>query len=120
MDVVINEYIHENFKVNTTNGFCKVFYEPCENRPVSNLTGLIYVGTTLTQTFYTKQERELVPHSNYNKKYKAINGIIIPEDGQIVLIWDKYPGEHFLCVSYEHVTLENIVSPQTKWITEGF
>lgn len=120
MDVVVNEYIHENFKIRTASGFYKVFYEPCENKSINNLTGLVYIGTTLTQTFYVKQEREIVPYSTYNKKCKAISGILIPQDGQIVLIWDKDPGEHFLCVSYEYCDIQNTKDTSINWVTEGF
>lgn len=118
MDITLNEYIHENFRIITPNGNCKIFYENCENNNISDLTGTIYVNEKLHQTFYLKEENEIILSPIRSKRNKVINGFFENQNGSITLIWKKEPSEHFLCVSYE--CNKHIKNNFNNWIMEGF
>lgn len=113
-----NEYVHEHGKHRQSDGWWMVYYEPCEYTNVSDLTGAIYVGDRLTQTFYVKEGREIVLANAGNRKCKAVSGCFSPRHAVIALYWDSDPGEHFLCVSYEFQDREVLARP--CWLKEGF
>lgn len=113
-----NEYINELVTVQTDSGLWQVFYEPCENGPISTLTGTIYLGEDLIHTFHVRGDREVVVSAS-NRKIRTVSGAFIPCDRQLVLFWTENPGEHFLCVSYE---FSDRTSGRNKpnWLQEGF
>lgn len=118
MDITLNEYIHENFRTVRPDGRCKILYENCENRDISDLTGTIYLNEKLHQTFYLKEENEIILSPIKSKRNKVLSGFFKNENGSITLIWNKEPNEHFLCVSYEYKKI--FQKKHNNWESEGF
>lgn len=120
MQVTLNEYVHENCKITTNNGFVKVFYESLEQKPVESLNGIIYAENKFFQTFFIMEDGKVVINNPIsNKKCHVTKGFFYPTEGLIIFIWNKYPGEHFLCVSYES-SPDMKSDCETYWIEEGF
>jgi hypothetical protein len=118
MDLILNEFLHEHHK-DKLDSYFKVIYEPCENSPAKNLTGMVYSGTKLTQTFYLKNEREIAFTTIGKPKNKALFGYFVPTEKTPILYWEKDPGEHCLCVSYEFSS-KQLSELSINWHQEGF
>jgi hypothetical protein len=131
MDVIINEYVHENVKILMPNGHYKVYYEPLEIITLTRLVGSIYIDHNLIQNFELRNDREV---NSLTRNFASRLGLITADSGHenqaivgcfdtisnsIILLWNKDPTDHFLCVSYscnkKHLGLQKI-----NWSKEGF
>ena len=122
MDSTLNEYVHENFRVTTRSGKIKIFYEPLEHA-ASYIKGFIYYKGVEIQRFSNLQIdlvfgtifRENIVDSPF-----PVKGLF-NSNRDIVLIWNKDPQEHFLCVSYTHEYITNkFTNNKNNWCLEGF
>lgn len=117
MDVILNEYLHEHAKIKLDVGF-KVIYEPCDNQPSKGMTGTVYHSQKLIQTFYVKEDREIVLTTIGRPRNKVRYGYFLPSEKTAMLYWENDPDEHFLCVSYEFGPTN--LPKYTNWLQEGF
>jgi hypothetical protein len=119
MDVIFNEYVHENVKICMPNGHYKVYYEPLEIRIPTRLVGSIYIDHNLIQNFELRNDRGILITAYSDHENQAIVGCFDTLSNSIILIWNKDPTDHFLCVSYscnkKYLGLQKI-----NWSKEGF
>jgi len=123
MDIILNEYIIEDYTRTTPEGFVKIFYEPCDKKPAKELSGLICTASPWksVQDFNVKEnELEIQIETLVKKREHAISGVFIPSERLIIMTWNKHPGEHCLCVSYEYEEENNLSRLELDWLQEGF
>ena len=120
---ISNEYIHENVVHRLLSGEYAVTYEPMEHVP-SQITGYVtrerggptYAFSGEEVTYYglrlTISDHLACPSQCY-----PLRGIVW-SDGVIELVWNRNPGNHFMCVSYK--TIEPEPKYHGNWIQEGF
>lgn len=132
MDSVLNEYVHEVRHATHPEGGCLVIYEPIENPRLLSTFGCVIVGNRSCCPF--KGAHGLIdPINGENRVHgwartapngaKLQEGIFSSNTGIIYITWDKYPGEHALCVSYTFDTSpepEPVKQEPVNWIKEGF
>ena len=119
MHTIINEYIHENFTIESPHHY-KIIYEPCDNSPTNNITGCIYIDGKMTHTFMNDSENFNVLKIIKNSP-NILRGCVNLNEGLIVIFWDKIPKNHFLCVSYNFGSLEILNKKnEENWSLEGF
>jgi hypothetical protein len=121
MWIHLNEYVHENIKIQLQSGVFKVLYEPFENQFLHNLSGEIYIDQDRSQSFDINEERDIIISPSNNKKL-VVDGYFILDEGIVVLYWNMDPGDHFLCVSYEYgdVQKKYLKMRKINWSQEGF
>lgn len=119
MHTTINEFIHEHFSKKISH-YHKIIYEPCDNSPINNITGCIYIDGRITHTFMNNAENLRVCKLT-KKSLNVLRGYVDLNEGLITFFWNKIPKNHFLCVSYNFGTLE-ILNEKNKenWALEGF
>lgn len=127
MGIVTNEYVHEDFVREEQNGDLWIFYEPVDYVPMIGVSATIYVKGREECAFYGS-DGWLLPDGGRFSGACVMSGSFNPSTGVIKLLWDKHPGEHFLCVSYdfdegpiedeEELFAES--APRLNWIQEGF
>lgn len=115
---ILNEYVHVNEGENTDLGWWAE-YEPFDHlAQASSLVGYIYL---------TKDGSTAPIHWGRNNWER--NNILIGSDdvqyagflnNSIHLLWNKDPGEHYVCISYK-VDIEQFESIiKFDWKQEGF
>jgi hypothetical protein len=93
-----------------------VQYSPLDNKPVISVTATINIrgrevamiyggGGLIVQAITDKPRRDL------------LKGRFL-DDGSIFLLWKKFPGPHFLSVSYDWD--HNARPVRVNWLQEGF
>lgn len=113
-DIVLNEYISPDTKRLLKNGFYEIFYDPLEKK-AENLTGLVYQKKLEDIFFCNKNyKNKKILFNNLNN---IVSGKFFYKEKLISIIWKKDPGQHFLCVSYEH---RNDDYEENNWKSEGF
>ena len=118
MNTILNEYVHESYKIVLPNGKYKVFYEPLDCYAIY-LNGTIYKGSNLIESFTI---------TDHGLSFMAIQRSVVSgvvrgfffDNKLIVLIWNKDPGEHFLCVSYDCCDVNPFFLNNKEWSREGF
>jgi hypothetical protein len=122
MNSTLNEYVHESFRVTTRSGKIKVFYEPIDYTAL-HIEALVYrQGTKINEFFNSQQDLVFRPilRENVINDPMPLKGFFTL-NRHIVLIWNKDPQEHFLCVSYIHQDIEDKFSNnKNNWCLEGF
>jgi len=119
MHTTINEYLHEHFTIKSPH-HCKMIYEPCNDSPINNITGCIYIDGRMTHTFMNDSENFSVCKIN-KKSPNILRGYVNLSEGLITFFWDKIPKNHFLCVSYNFGNLEILNKKnEENWALEGF
>lgn len=121
MIIVENEYIYENHPTLTPSGQWEIIYEPMENLPVTSIIGCVYLISSprkICGFFFGASE--IIHVTDWIGLPKVIQGTFNSRNGVIILQWDKYPGEHALCISYhtDEDLAEEIVT--SNWAQEGF
>lgn len=50
-----------------------------------------------------------------------LTGVLREEDRAFKLIWDRHPGEHYICISYQTMDfMDTYKEEKPNWILEGF
>lgn len=130
MDITTNEYIHEHMRRSHRLGV-EIIYEPVDNLTVISLEGSVYIDGEECHPFFGYGV-ELAIHEDllnvWPDRPKPIKGRLDRITGVLSLVWDKPPGDHFLCVSYnfddeeffEEDDLDFEVEERINWALEGF
>lgn len=128
-DVTLNEYVHEDYiEEMTDRGVFVVRYEPVEYTTLGNLMANVFVGTKnggRKHLYSFIGSRGLIRPVHMSLNHLQ-GGVFDPHTGVIKLFWDRYPGEHVLCVSYEWgervaaQLMEEAATPRIDWRQEGF
>jgi hypothetical protein len=111
MDVCYNEFVNIDYKLIKNNGQCLVVYRRLKNCGTNILATSIlthHVYDIFTENPLSEEIRD---------KYSA-NIRFDPESNSISLLWDTYPVDHFLCVSY--VFIEKNAPSDFSWLKDGF
>lgn len=124
---VINEYIHES-TLYDRESYVLVHYEPLEYDNVLNLSGTVFINENGSnkqiQTFsihpYSQitASQEIITSPSIST-YNVMCGYFVPCASCIALYWDRYPGDHFLTVSYDF-NERKFVDTKSNWLLEGF
>lgn len=120
-----NEYVHELQRIQLADQKY-IIYEPLENTIPCILYGKIYGENEAIIAEFQGNLWEIHPREEVNS-----NGLLsgsYDSFGNIKLEWDKYPGIHFLCVSYNWISglsprdlgIEDPNRIIVDWKQEGF
>lgn len=125
MSITINEYVHENLTLDNGDGTFTVFYEPLDNPVITSLTGTVFIKGKESHPFWWHRaagDRVIFFDENKNKKPKALNSSFNNRIGATSIRWDRYIGDHFLCISYtfDETLLFEKEPEQICWLKEGF
>jgi hypothetical protein len=121
--ITTNEYIHEDWSETLEDGRVMVFYEPVDNPAILSLQGTIYIDGKETNPFSASNDRVVANWMALPEDSPfplALRGKMYPDQGILCLLWNKHPGDHFLCVSYDFEEVKEEVGVKTNWIKEGF
>lgn len=122
MNYVLNEYVHVRSETKWGDEW-RVEYEPADTLPMRMPNGYAMSDKhEVLSTFHGHNRRLLIDaHHESPDLPKMTFGVFSEVSGAITIIWDKYPGEHFLCVSYESpdASVEIRMEPM-NWKEEGF
>jgi hypothetical protein len=123
MNITNNEYVHEDY-VNGTNRQIEIVYEPLDNLVPLSVTGTIYFGRKQSHPFWWSSADPALRLMDRHSSPGIVSGTIDQRTGVIKIIWDKHPGDHFLCVSYDfderECALNEEIGKRINWIQEGF
>lgn len=131
MDSTLNEYVHEVRNLPHPQGGCVVIYEPVDNRRMLAVFGCVIMGRKSCCPFKGSHgiidridgEDAVRWQRQAENGAEIEDGIFNSNTGIIYITWDKYPGEHALCVSYTFDTgpeSEPVIKEPVNWIKEGF
>ena len=128
MNTKINEYVHEAFCWQSGDGESFLFlYEPLEN------VGAVNIAVEVVHAVYGEICRFYLHEANADMdslqqhrsraKFVPMRAIMNPSS-VIKILWDKYPGEHYLRVSYDFPEVGEVVLDKNEqphnWTKEGF
>jgi hypothetical protein len=115
----INEYVHEDFSILGTDAVV-IYYEPLDNRSVISISGTIYIDGREVTAFQGGNGL-IIPEGSRDGKPCVLAGNFGSANGIITLVWDRHPGEHFLCVSYDFAgSVEEVPFTSSNWLKDGF
>jgi hypothetical protein len=99
------QYMHEE-KTQTLDGTTKISTFTLNKRGIvsDSLSGEIYRNGILIQTFYIRLNNIIILSDEGEQSIKVIpDGFSIDgSKGELTLVWNEVPGEHYLVVSYEY------------------
>jgi len=110
---VLNEYVHVNEAENTDLGWWAE-YEPFDHLAQAfSLAGYIYLRGEAIASIHWGANDIILTGSEDVQHAGFVNN-------SIHLLWKKYPGEHYICISYQVGTnqFESII--RFDWKQEGF
>lgn len=129
-DYVLNEYVHVDQVYEWPPGRYKVDYEPFDFHPiVSTLDGHVVFAATQARIHFRQGSHVILVDSDtiIDARIKVDPYFAWRTTSFISMIWDRFPEEHFLTVSYTIGDTEPPASyipkvPERKvaWLKEGF
>jgi hypothetical protein len=117
--IQINEYIQESF-TEEHNGETMVYYQPVEFWRVISLTGTINIKRREVCEFWAADGHLMINGGKFPGAC-VLSGSFNANTGCIRLLWDRHPGDHFLCVCYDwQRESDDALDAIHNWKEEGF